>query len=168
MTAEDFRAMCLRMLSPADAALLEYCTLDAGMSGGDREAKHTPSAFINGWRDRERTLRLNLAQYRAAKLKWDPGLSSMASFLAPSADAEAAAKAAFALDNPLDAETVLDRGRWDAIDALAGYDYFSVNTIYAYLLKLLLLERRSCFKTEEGFAEYKALYAAIMEAAPGN
>jgi hypothetical protein len=34
--------------------------------------------------------------------------------------------------------------------------------MYAYLLKLLLMERRMAFKTEEGFNEYKGLYASIL------
>jgi len=40
-----------------------------------------------------------------------------------------------------------------------------VNNIYAYYLKLLLLERRQSFNTEKGFAEYKTLYAEILESA---
>jgi hypothetical protein len=83
-------------------------------------------------------------------------------------DAAAAAKAAMALDNPLEAELFLDKARWDAIETLRGLQYFNRNTIYAYLLKLLLLERRSAFKTEEGFTEYKGLYASIMEAASND
>ena len=46
-----------------------------------------------------------------------------------------------------------------------GLDTFSENAMYAYLLKLLLLERRSAFNTEEGFKEYKELYNAILERA---
>jgi hypothetical protein len=80
------------------------------------------------------------------------------------ADAAATAKAAVAMTSPLEAELFLDKARWDAIEAFQGLDYFNRNTIYAYLLKLLLMERRSLFKTEEGFAEYKGLYASIMEA----
>jgi hypothetical protein len=82
------------------------------------------------------------------------------------ADAAAVAKAALAMDSPLEAELFLDKSRWDLIESLQGLDYFGRNTVYAYLLKLFLLERRSLFRAEEGFAEYKGLYAAVMEAAP--
>jgi hypothetical protein len=78
-------------------------------------------------------------------------------------EAEAAAKAAASLESPLEAELLLDKARWDAIGTLQGLDYFGRNTVYAYLLKLLLMERRSSFKSEEGFADYKTLYASIME-----
>jgi hypothetical protein len=66
------------------------------------------------------------------------------------------------MDSPLEAEIFLDGARWKAIEEFQGLSYFSVNTVYAYLLKLLLMERRSCFRTEEGFTEYKELYASIM------
>jgi hypothetical protein len=42
---------------------------------------------------------------------------------------------------------------------------FDRSTIYAYLLKLMILERRASFKTEIGFTEYKSLYASILESA---
>jgi hypothetical protein len=148
------------MLSKKDAQLLEFCRL--GIEN-DEEPSITHSLFINNWIERERTLWLNLAQIRAGKLKREPP----ADVPHDSAEAEAQARAAFVLENPLEAEILIDKGRWDAVESLAGTDYFGVNTIYAYLLKLLLIERRSSFKTEEGFAEYKALYAKIIEQAPG-
>jgi hypothetical protein len=83
------------------------------------------------------------------------------------AGAALAAKAALAIESPLEAELFLDKSRWDAIESLQGIDYFTRNTIFGYLLKLLLMERRSFFKAEEGFIEYKGLYASIMEAAGG-
>jgi hypothetical protein len=69
------------------------------------------------------------------------------------------------MDSALEAEIFLDQSRWRAIETFQGLDYFDRNTVYAYLLKLLLMERRSCFRAEEGFTEYKGLYAAVMGAA---
>jgi hypothetical protein len=176
MAPDHFRAMAREMLSPSDGALLDYCALDPdaafrkmALQGGDKDAgppygeppPPVNSSFIDGWYAWERALRLRLARYRAQSLKRDgaapvepPGIPS---------EAEAAAKAAAALESPLEAELLLDKARWDAIGTLQGLDYFGRNTVYAYLLKLLLMERRSAFKSEEGFAEYKALYASIME-----
>jgi hypothetical protein len=65
------------------------------------------------------------------------------------------------MDSPFEAEIFLDKARWDAIERLKGLDETGSNMVFAYLLKLLLMERRSSFKTEEGFMEYKTLYAAI-------
>jgi hypothetical protein len=67
------------------------------------------------------------------------------------------------MDSPLEAEIFLDKARWSALEQFQGIAYFNENTIYAYLLKLQLMERRLAFKTEEGFAEYKTLYASILE-----
>jgi hypothetical protein len=178
MPPDYFRAMARDMLSPSDAALLDYCALDpdaalrgAALERGDKGAGAGPpygeippsadSSFIDGWYAWERALRLQLARYRAQSLKRD-GAAPVDPPASPP-EAEAAAKAALALESPLEAEILLDRARWDAIEALEGLDYFGRNTVYAYLLKLLLMERRSAFKPQEGFAEYKALYASIME-----
>jgi hypothetical protein len=158
MSSAAFRELCATSLNKNDAALLPYCRL--GIAKEDN--KPTSSGFINEWRKREQTLVLNLAQMRSSKLKRDAPVEVSHD----SSEAEALARAAFALDDPLEAELLLDRGRWDAVESLVGTDYFGVNTVYAYLLKLLLVERRSAFKTEEGFAEYKALYAGIIERAP--
>jgi hypothetical protein len=108
---------------------------------------------------------LNLARFRSVQLKREGGGASVDPPDYP-ADAAALAKAALAMDSPLEAELFLDKGRWDFIESQQGLDYFGRNTVYAYLLKLFILERRSLFRAEEGFTEYKGLYAAIMEAAP--
>jgi hypothetical protein len=81
----------------------------------------------------------------------------------PADAAVAAVKAAAAAESPLEAELLLDKARWDAIEVLQGINYFDRNTIYAYLLKLFLLERREAFQVEEGFTEYKSLYATILD-----
>jgi hypothetical protein len=125
-----------------------------------KPARHVPSAFINRWKEWERTLRLNLAKSRMQKLRREGGTAD-----APEhpADAAGAAKTAMAIESPLEAELFLDKARWDAIEHFQGINNFSVNAMYAYLLKLLLMERRSAFNTEDGFTEYKRLYTAILD-----
>ncbi|MDR1030677.1 MAG: hypothetical protein LBL76_07375 [Treponema sp.] len=173
MSSVQFKSLCESELSPRDAALLELCTLDpepeaVRTEGGEGVSYRdvpitTVSPFINGWRIWERALRLNLARYRAQHLgqegSVDPPEEPM--------EAGALAKTALGLDSPLEAELFLDQARWNAIEALQGFDYFGVTTIYAYLLRLLLMERRSLFRPEEGFTAYKGLYTAIMAAASG-
>ncbi|GHV44627.1 hypothetical protein AGMMS49546_28900 [Spirochaetia bacterium] len=161
MASGAFKDLCQTALTPEDAALLELCTLDPWeVSGDGKKAVQVPE-FFEKWYAWERTLRLNLARYRSARVKRDVP----ADVTDHPADAAAAAKAASVLDSPLEAEIFLDEARWKAIEAYQGLDYFDRNTVYAYLLKLLLMERRSAFRAEEGFAEYKGLYAAVMEAA---
>jgi hypothetical protein len=84
---------------------------------------------------------------------------------------DAAAVAAKLVANehsPLEAEYHIDKARWNAIDALVGFNYFNRNYIYAYFLKILLLERQQLFTIEKGFAEYKSLYAEIIESADNS
>jgi hypothetical protein len=67
------------------------------------------------------------------------------------------------VESPPEVEYLGDNARWDAIEVLQGINDCDRTTIYAYLLKLILLERRASFKVEEGFAEYKTLYGSILD-----
>ena len=154
MSSLAFAAMAQQAMSSADAAMLEYCNLDPV------PAPVTNSKFINSWKEWEIALRLNLAKGRAQKLKRGGDAYSDAPEFP--ADAVAAAKSALAIDSPLEAELFLDKARWEAIESFQGISVFSEDAMYAYLLKLLILERRARFDAEEGFNEYKALYAAIL------
>jgi hypothetical protein len=159
MSSLHFRNLAGDALSADDARFLDFCSLDPLASAA--AIKVSPPVFIENWRQWEKTLRMHIARVRAPKLKRDVP----ADVPEYPADAAAAAKAASALDSPLEAEIFLDESRWKAIENFQGIAYFSVNTVYAYLLKLHLMERRSSFRTEEGFAEYKGLYTTVMEAA---
>ena len=166
MGSKDFIALASYLMTAPDADLLAECSLVPFPAGDDplSALDSTGSALIDGWRAWEGALRLNMAKLRAQNLKRD-GAGNM-EVPADPLNASSAARAAMAIESPLDADMFLDRARWDAIEAFQGFDYFGRDTVYAYLLKLFLLERRALFKVEEGFAEYSALYASIMEAAP--
>ena len=180
MPPQAFKELVKPMLTPEDWAFLDMVSLDpqplpAGghpsvgghVATGLAYAENAPacgSDFIDGWRAWERTLRLNLARNRAIKAKREG--TPMAEPPALPADAVTAATRAIAeTESPLEAEITLDKARWSAIDSLLGYEYFDRNTVFAYLLKLLILQRRASFQTEIGFSEYKSLYAAILDAA---
>jgi hypothetical protein len=159
MSSAHFRDLAKSLMNAGDGALLDAVSLDPGQN-----AAVSGSEFIDRWRGWERALRLNLARNRFQRLKREGSIPDAPDY---PADIAAAAKAAVVMDSPLEAESYLDKARWDAIEALQGLNYFSENTVFAYLLKLLILERRLSFKTEEGFKEYKALYAAILKGAEG-
>jgi hypothetical protein len=158
MSSGAFLALCKAQLSSADVPLLEVCTLDPDLNAAAYEGPS--SGFIDAWSEWERCLRLNLARYRKERLKWEG-----AGVEPPDmpADAAAAAKTAVGFDSPLEAELFLGEARWKAIESFQGLDYFGENMVYAYLLKLLLLERKSLFKAEEGFAEYQRIYNEILD-----
>ena len=156
MSSGAFKELAETLMSEDDAALLGCLSLEP-------EASADASAgcdFIDGWREWESALRLNLAKHRANSIKRD--VFTVEPPFIPADAVSAAAKALTGEGNPLDAEIFLDKMRWNVIDALAGGEYFSRNQAFAYFLKLLLLERREAFNTGRGFSEYKSLYAEII------
>ena len=158
MPPQAFKELVKPSLSAEDSGLLDMVSL-AYPDGAVR----CGSDFIDGWREWEQTLRLNLAKNRALKSKRESAFTAEPPALP--VDAAVAATRAAAEESPLEAEITHDKARWSAIDSLLGYEYFDRNTIFAYLLKLLILQRRALFQTETGFSEYKSLYAAILDAA---
>ena len=171
MSSDAFKALARDAMSSGDAAALDYCTLDPDPEQPDSKgsayaepASRTPSAFINRWKEWERTLRLNLAKGRTQKYKREGGITDLVTD-APEhpADAAGTAKTALAIDSPLDAEIFLDKARWNVIENFQGINSFSENAMYAYLLKLLLMERKAAFNNNEGLTEYERLYAAILD-----
>jgi hypothetical protein len=170
MSSAAFRDLAKSLLDGQDAALLDMVGLEpapANSGEGPAYADNAPasgSEFIDRWREWERGLRLNMARHRAIKTKRENG-APVEPPIHPADAAAAAVKAVVATESPLEAEILIDKARWNAIEYLQGIDFFDRNTIYAYLLKLILLERRASFKTEEGFAEYKSLYASILASA---
>ena len=154
MSSQAFSELAREHLSPQDAGELDCCTLDAV------DNPCAKSEFVQKWNEWEKSLRLNLAKNRAKKLKREDEAAFDA--IEYPFDAAAAAKTANSIESPLDAEIFLDKARWTAIEHLQGFDAFSANAIYAYKLKLLLMERLISFNAEEGYNEYKRLYAAIF------
>jgi hypothetical protein len=161
MSSGRLRELCAELMAEDDAALLNRCVLVPDPSPTETP---TGSPLIDAWLAWERAVRLNLARARAGRLKRDA--ATLPEAPADPIDAAAVTKNVLAVESPLEAEQSLDRARWAAIESFLGFDYFGRDTVYAYLLKLLILERKALFRVEEGFAEYKAIYASVMEAAP--
>ena len=156
MSSAEFREQCNNFLSKHDAGLTRYCCFDPRLAVETVES--TGSGFIDFLMLRERNLNLTLAGLRAAELGHpSPGESSH-----DVPRAEALAKSVFEMDDPLEAELSMDRARWGVLDEMVGLNYFGVNNIFAYLLKLQLLERKQRFDTLKGSANYRELYNVIL------
>jgi hypothetical protein len=165
MSSEAFKDLAKGFLSKHDAAMLDKISLDPFPSqqevAYDEKVLSSGSSFIDAWQEWERALRFNLGKQRALKIKRE-NAALMGAPVEPVEAAAAAAKIIAAAEEPLEAELLTLKLRWNAIETLQGLNHFHINTILAYLLKLLLLERHALFQTEAGFAEYKSLYASII------
>jgi len=154
----EFREECSYQLNPKDIALLPYCRYDPPMAVATLES--TGSAFIDLLMLRERILALNLAFYRSGKLGRPVPPE-------PPQDIPrtvAVARAAFEIEDPLQAKIHIDRARWDALDTMVGLDeMFGVNYVYAHLLKLHLLERYQRLNFETGLKNYQERYNTVLD-----
>ena len=152
-TTEAFIEQCNSFLIESDAALIHFCSYNPKLAVETLEP--TGSDFIDFHLMRERTLVLNLAKFRAERLK-------RAHVGEPLYD-EPVAKTAFEMVDPLEAELALDRARWAALDEMVNpINNFDVSHLYAYLLKIQLLERRQRFIAEKGSVEFRKIYDNIF------
>ena len=156
MGSEEFKEKCKGFLSKQDAALIQYCSYDPKLA--IETVKSTGSAFIDFILLRERIVNLSLVRLRAVRLNRQTGEDVPHDM----PRAEAMAKTAFEMDNPLEAELSMDRARWGILDEMVGVNIFGANTIFAYLLKLQLLERKQRFDSVKGAAEYRNIYDTVL------
>ena len=116
--------------------------------------------FIDQFLLRERILVLNLASLRAAKLRRQ-GPADVPQDIPRTV---AVAKAAFEMDDPLQATLYIDRDRWGVLDTMVGMeDIFGLNNIFIHFLKLQLLERKQKFDPEIGSEIYQERYDTILD-----
>jgi len=182
MSSQNFKELALSLLNKIDGERMKYLSLELDIQqklpvkeddtdvqdekkakqSSKKENASTGSTFIDDWRQWNSTVRLNLARHRSLKLYKD--VSETAEPPVLPADAYAASAAVFTHEgSPLEREILLDKARWTAIEQLSGNDFFDCNNVYAYYLKLLILERRQLFDAESGFSEYKSIYSQIIE-----
>jgi len=167
MSARAFLDMAARMLDAYDVGRMSALHAGAfgigpdGEEGAALKARTLDGGFSRGWREWEVALRLNLARLRAARLGRD--VESMPEAPSSPSDAAAAAARAMEAENPLEGEAVIDRARWNAAESMQGADVFHPRAVFAYLVKLMILERQASFQAEAGFSQYRALYDAILE-----
>ena len=123
-----------------------------------KELTSTGSVFLDTWYEKERNLRFALAQIRAQKMKKEsiplpPGCT---------ADIVNIARTAVGMDSPLSAEQFLFEYRIKLLDEIRPMDNFSIDAVYAYGLKLMLVERMRKFDVENGKASYHEIYDNIL------
>jgi hypothetical protein len=99
----------------------------------------------------EARLRSALARLRAQRAGADAGQAARLLAIPDARAADVAARA-MALEDPLERERLLDRHRWQLLDAAAAFPAFGVQAVFAYALKLRLAEKWSAMDEEAGLA----------------
>ena len=153
MNTVQFREVAGRFITPKEKTVLEGLSLVPPL-----ELSSTGSAFLDVWYEKERNLRCALAQIRAQKMKKD-------SFPLPAgctADIISAARTAVGMDSPLSAEQFLYEYRLRLLDDLRPLDAISIDAVYAYGLRLMLVERMRKFEVEKGKTSYHEIYDTIL------
>lgn len=154
ITEKYWRDLCSRFLSPR-----EKKTLDALSLVPPRLASDTGSRFLNEWYSRERALRNALAIARSQAMRKDAP-AALASEIP--GDIMQAARTAAAMDSPLGAERFLFEHRMAVLNALRPSDMFSIDSVYEYGLRLMLVSRMRLFNKESGSSAYREIYDSIL------
>ena len=154
ITESYYRNLCSRFLEHSQLNILNSMTLEA-----PRECVKTGSDFLDKWYDNERSLRFALYQIRAQKMKKDlPQIP----FTIPG-DIVQAARTALGMDSPLSAEQFLFEYRISVLNNLQPLDPFSTDYVYAYGIRLMLLERMKKFDRVKGTESYHKIYETILD-----
>ncbi len=153
ITSEKFQEICCRFVKENEKSIIKNLSLIP-----PKENTPTGSDFLDNWYSKERNLRFALAQIRAQKLKKD----SVSLPAGCTADIVTAARTAVGMDSPFSAEQFLFEYRIKLLNDISPLDYFSIDSIYAYGIRLLLVERMKKFDMEKGKISYRKIYDGIL------
>ncbi len=150
---ESFIEICSRFVSNKEKKIISNLSLIP-----PKELKSTGSSFLDTWYEKERNLRFALAQIRAQKMKKD----AVPLPAGCTQDIITAARTAISMNSPFTAEQFLYEYRLRLIDDIKPLDSFSIDAVYAYGIKLMLIERMHKFNTENGISAYHKIYNSIL------
>lgn len=141
MSTGEFIELCRQQLTEED--FIKFSSESGCLLSAEFEAWNT-------------ALKNELVKLRASRLGFDADESLKEGGIF--AGLAELAREVFNQENPLEAELLLDKMRWNKISDLEALEYFSEEKLAAYLLKLKLLERRALFTREDGNENYRQIY----------
>ncbi len=160
----EFGGLARRFLPAGDADFLDRIRLLPPADEKERREAAAGSAVLSDFYGWETELRNEWTRLRAPKLGRDaaPDLRPAA----PEYSARAVARAALAAATPLEGEILLERGRWDRIDALRAGHFFDLENLVAYGLQLRILHHQAAFVLDRGARTFEDLRRALLASAP--
>ncbi len=153
MSQEEFFECCETTISEKDFDTLKSAKILP-------EKNPLNNNVLTKWNSWEISLRDELVKLRAAKkgvdadkyVSGDSGESGVYEL----------ARDAFNASTPLEAETLLNRGRWEYLEMLESGHFFDLGKLIIYYLQLQILERKSQIDHEKGQQNFKTLYRTIL------
>ena len=154
ITEKYYKDLCSRFLDEKSLKIVENLSLEP-----PKKECATGSAFLDAWNDRERALRMALAQVRALKMKKESEVLPASC----TADILQAARTAAGMESPLAAEEFLNKYRMETLKSVTPIDSFCVDAVFAYGIGLMLAQRMKKFDVENGRVSYHKIYDEILE-----
>ncbi|MBR6765834.1 MAG: DUF2764 family protein [Clostridia bacterium] len=153
ITEDRFIELCNRYLSVKSRERLKKLTLTPS-----KVLEASGSKLIDQWNEGERDLRLALGKARAEKMKkpFDIGNGILPVICVK------AANAVMEINDPMEAEKLLNRFRLEMLEALRPLDTFSEDYIFYYGIKLKLVLRIRQFDKVSGEKAYKNIYNSVL------
>ena len=154
MAYDDFLLDCHEQLSRSDFEIMSQITLDLD----DKPKKGNP--ILKSWGSLNRNLKNEIAKFRARRVGKNPADYIRGEEINEDVFSHVIEEASKAQD-PLTAEKILDRFRWQHLDEISWNQYFNLEFLIVYALKLKILERYKQIeispKRKEIYQGYKAL-----------
>jgi hypothetical protein len=151
LSCEEFLAVCKPQLASQDFQLISQAILDEEVD------PRSSNGVFRQWSVFNHHLRNEMTYFRARRAGKDPVVYMRGERSSDSVFADVVAQAAKAAD-PLSSERIFDRSRWQLLEEMGRYEYFSLEFLLIYALKLRILERYQTIESPKGkaiFADYK-------------
>lgn len=143
LTLEEFDSRCAEELSPERLKCLKKVSTTVPRPP---ETVKSGSVLMDRFARREQYLRTRIAERRSSH-------ANMCKLPDPAEyypEIDHAVTVAGAMDDPLEREKCIDRMRWQCIEELDCGDEFGFESLCAYRLKLMILEKYSIHDADKG------------------
>ncbi len=155
LTVNKFEELCRELLTINDLDIIEKCKLN------NFNFNKKDNLTFSKWQLWEINLRNELLKLRAQKkgVQTDKYFVSCENII----EVNDIAKNAFNQASPIDAENMLDNERWDLLDSMEVGNYFNIDKLVLYSLKLQLLEKKAAYNKAQGTEEFNKLKQTKLE-----
>jgi hypothetical protein len=141
LNSSEFLDLCRQFLSVRDFTSLERCRLY-------EFDDHNSFTTVKEWCNSECDLRNQMIELKAEKLRKDPNNFFRGDYLRGKIDDEV--RSIYRLQRPDDMAEALFKRRWRLLNRLQSGQFFNMECLSIYYLKLQLLEERFKYSKEAG------------------